>query len=45
MEIKTPEKDKIYAYWAHNQTGQAICEMIDENIDKSGFNFCQSFHR
>lgn len=41
MEIKTPEKSKIYAYWAHNQTGQAICEMIDENIDKSDFTFCE----
>lgn len=41
MEIKTLQKDKIYAYWAHNQTGQAICEMIDENLDKAGFNFCE----
>jgi predicted O-methyltransferase YrrM len=41
MKIKTPEKDKIYAYWAHNQTGQAICEMVDEKLNKTNFTFCE----
>lgn len=41
MEIKTKEKARIYSYWAHNQTGQPVCDMIYEHIGDKEFTFCE----
>jgi len=35
------EKERIYDYWNHNQSGQPICSIINENLKNENFNFCE----